>query len=410
MSWWRGRRKLVVIVAATLALIGVVVGYRRLSRRSEAAFETTAVDRGRIMAKVTATGTLSALVTVQVGAQVSGRLSQIFVDFNSQVTKGQVLAKLDPDFFSAALEQTRANYTAAQANVLKAKVQATDADRQFKRAQSLAERDLIAAADRDTAQATADAARAQVQSAEASLEQSRAALHQAEVNLTYTTIVSPINGIVLSRSVDVGQTVAASLQAPVLFLIAEDLSKMQVDTSVAEADVGKLSPGMEASFTVDAYPAERFHGKVRQIRNAPQTVQNVVTYDVVIDVNNADLKLKPGMTANVTFVHADKTDVLRVPNAALRFRPPPEMLGRPARGASEAKTPDKAAATPDQRTVWVLREKTPQPLIIRTGVSDGTLSEVTSGHLEAGDQVITDLKAGRATNPQASGGPPRRMF
>src|SRR5689334_8590844 len=274
-------------------------------------YETVKADRGRIVARVTATGTLSALVTVQVGSQVSGRISELHADFNSQVKKGQVIAKIDPELFRAAVEQARANYAAAKGNLEKAQAQAVDAQRQFERAKALAERQLIATADRDTAESTAAAAKAQVAASQGRLEQASASLHQAQTNLEYSIIKSPIDGVVISRSVDVGQTVAASLSAPTLFTIADDLKKMQVDTSVAEADVGKLKADMPATFVVDAYPQEKFRGKVRQIRNAPTSVQNVVTYDAVIDVDNPDLKLKPGMTANVTFVFAEKTDVVR---------------------------------------------------------------------------------------------------
>ncbi|HKP57073.1 MAG TPA: efflux RND transporter periplasmic adaptor subunit, partial [Polyangiales bacterium] len=297
-------------------------------------FETTQLSRGPIVAKVTASGTLSALVTVQVGSQVSGRIKKLHATFNSEVKKGQVIAELDPQLFKAALEQSRANHSAAKGDLLKAKVQAADAERQLTRTRELAQRNLVAQAELDTAQANADVANAQVAASSGRLEQARAALNQAEVNLTYTTISSPIDGVVISRNVDEGQTVAATMQAPILFVIAEDLRKMQVDTSVAEADVGKLKPEMAASFTVDAYPSERFEGKVRQIRNSPQTVQNVVTYDAVVDVQNPELKLRPGMTANVTFVFADAADALRVPNAALRFRPSAELTG--ARGGAEA--------------------------------------------------------------------------
>jgi HlyD family secretion protein len=289
-------------------------------------------------------------------------------------------------------------------------------------------------------------------------------MHQADVNLQYSTIKSPIDGVVISRSVDVGQTVAASLQAPTLFTIAEDLAKMQVDTSVAEADVGKLRPEMNATFLVDAYPQERFRGKVRQIRNAPQTVQNVVTYDAVIDVENPDLKLKPGMTANVTFIYAEKSEVLRVPNAALRFRAPAELTKKAETSASNASAPNAAASSnvpnaapatvgsadkpvsdrprqgrggegrsgegrgggqrgpreePDQRTVWVLPMLgDPRSVRIRTGISDGTLTEVIEGDLHAGDALITEMSGGADDKPTTAappgGGPPggglRRVF
>jgi HlyD family secretion protein len=254
-------------------------------------------------------------------------------------------------------------------------------------------------------------------------------LFRSEVNLAYTNIISPTDGTVISRNVDVGQTVAASLQAPTLFLIAEDLRKMQVDTSVAEADIGKLQPGMSATFTVDAYQNDKFIGVVRQVRNSPQTVQNVVTYDAVIDVGNPDFKLKPGMTANCTFVWAEKDDALRIPNAAMRFRPPADLLAslnpnpnrtpgqrvRPA--GADASQPGGAAKSgsagagsdPTRKTVWVLRDGKPKPVRIRSGVSDGSLTEVVEGELAEGDLVITDMSGGTSA-AQPAGGFPRRAF
>ncbi len=406
----RRQRIVAVVVGAVLAAGVGVWRWRAAASRPAPRVDTARVDRGRILAKVTATGTLSAIVTVQVGSQVSGRIQALHADFNSKVKKGQRIAKIDPQLFQAAVEQARANLVAAQGNLAKAKAQAVDAQRQLARNRALAERKLIAQADLDTSQSNADAAEASVQAAQGAVEQARAALGQAQVNLAYTDIVSPTSGVVISRNVDVGQTVAASLQAPTLFVIAEDLGKMQVDTSVAEADVGRLRAGMPASFTVDAYQSEVFQGTVRQIRNAPQNVQNVVTYDAVIDVANPELKLKPGMTANVTFVYADKDDVLRVPNAALRFRPTPDTVaalrgeggsrgaggnrrggarGDPAASAGAAGGAGAAAATPDRRTVWVMRA-TPTPIRIRTGISDGTVTEVVEGELTPGDAVITD--------------------
>ena len=332
------RRRLVLLAAAVILVAAAVLAWRGTRKPAVLSFETAPADRGPLTAKVTASGTLSALVTVQVGSQVSGRLSEVLVDYNAPVKKGQLIARIDPQLFDAAVEQAKANLAAARGNLEKAKAQAIDADRIAKRTAALAEQKLVADADRDTADSNADAARAAVAAAQGQLQQAAAGLHQAEVNLAYTRIVSPTNGSVISRNVDVGQTVAASLQAPTLFVIAEDLARMQVDTNVAEADVGKLQAGMAATFAVDAFPGERFEGVVRQIRYAPQTVQNVVTYDAVIDVDNPELKLRPGMTANVTFVYADRDDALRVPNAALRFRPSAEVLAslRAESGAKRA--------------------------------------------------------------------------
>jgi HlyD family secretion protein len=396
-------------------------------------YETVSVDRGPLVAKITATGTLSALVTVQVGSQVSGRLQDILVDFNAPVKKGQIIARIDPQLFRAAIEQAQANSVAAKANQVRAEVQSVQSDRQYQRIKALAEQKLVSPSDADTAQAQADADRANVEAAKAAVQQTSAALHQAQVNLDYTTIVSPINGVVISRNVDVGQTVAASLQAPTLFVIAEDLRKMQVDASVSEADVGKLQPGMDAVFTVDAFPGDKFHGSIRQIRNAAQTLQNVVTYDAVIDVQNPDLRLRPGMTASVTFVYAERGDALRVPNAALRFRPAPDVIAR-MRGQKDGaqKRPGGAMGTgmgqqatgqhgpqrgakddPTQRTVWVVRGATADPVLVHTGVSDGTLTEVLEGKVAAGDKLVTDVpdKPGASSTGAPPGGGPRvRMF
>ncbi len=451
------RAVLAVLPLAVLAGAGVGVWrWRAAHRKPPVEFETTPVDRGRIVSRVTATGTLSALVTVQVGTQVSGTVQKLFADFNSEVKKGQLIAKIDPRLFEASLEQARANHEAAAGNLAKAEAQERDAGRQFDRQKNLLDRKLIAQADYDTSQANLEVARGATAAARGTLAQAKAALSQAQVNLNMTSILSPTDGTVISRSVDVGQTVAASLSAPTLFVIAKDLREMQVDTSVAEADVGKLSAGMPASFSVDAFPGEKFRGKVRQIRNAPQTLQNVVTYDAVIDVDNPDLKLRPGMTANVTFVSAEKDDVLRVPNAAMRFKPAPEIfvaLGMPAppnrgkdggerRGGGSGPS-GAAAAGPhggggpgpgagagpgawkahagggargdgpsDKRTVWVLRSGRPQMVPIRVGLSDGSTTEVVEGDLHEGDPLIIDASANETAGaaPTGPGGGLRRLF
>jgi HlyD family secretion protein len=434
-----------VVVLVAVAAVATKVVLKRRAARPPVQWETAAVDRGRIVARVTATGILSALVTVQVGSQVSGRVQQLFVDFNSPVKKGQIIAKIDPQLFQASLEQARANFAAAEGTLLKAKVMANQAELDFKRQQNLSERKLVAPADFDVATSNLAAARAQVAVNLGNLQQAKAALNQARVNLAYTSIVSPTDGVVISRSVDVGQTVAASLAAPTIFVIAEDLRKMQVDTSVAEADVGKLTAGMDATFIVDAYPGERFKGKVRQIRNAAQTLQNVVTYDAVIDVDNSELKLRPGMTANVNFVFANRDDVLRIPNAALRFRPSTEVFtalkleppkrtrsgdgadggkGQPGGGAGarqRAGSGGGASASaddaPDRKVVWVLKGGMPSSTRVKTGTTDGTKTEVVEGPLAEGDQVITDAtltEAAKSSSPALpgapAGGPGRRPF
>jgi HlyD family secretion protein len=455
------KRQLTWII--TIVLIGAAgvaayyYFYVRGARDKGPTYETVLVDRGPVVAQLMATGNLSPLVTVQVGSQVSGRISHLAVDFNSVVKKGQVIAKIDPQIFQAAVEQSRANQLSADAGLVKARVQLAEAERQFKRTTELASRKLVATADEDTARANFDAAKAQVVAAQAAVAQARATLNQTRINLAYTTIFSPIDGVVISRNVDVGQTVAASLQAPTLFTIAEDLAKMQVHASVAEADIGRIREGMEITFGVDAYTKERFKGLIWQIRNSPQTVQNVVTYDVVVNVDNSDLRLKPGMTANVTFVYAEASNVLRAANAALRFRPPAALLARSKRhrGGSAAEGVASAATTasgrekqegqasgrgkregqekkhrehrearkggsassqpsglaPDQRHVWVLRDGVPRQVTIRVGISDGTRTVILDGPVEQGDELIINVLGDldKGSGPAKGGlfGPPR---
>lgn len=451
------RSRTVVATVLALAILGggafAFIKWRKAHAKPAVEFETAKVDKGRITSRVTATGTLSALVTVQVGSQVSGRIQKLFVDFNSPVKKGQLIAQIDPQLFQAAVDQSRANYVAAVGGLAKADAQAKDAKRQFDRAKGLLEKKLIAQADYDTAEANLDVANAGVAMAKGSLEQGKATMHQNQVNLDYTKILSPTDGVVISRSVDVGQTVAAAMSAPTLFVIAQDLRKMQVDTSVAEADIGKLKPEMAATFTVDAFPGEKFRGKVRQIRNAATTVQNVVTYDAVIDVDNEELKLRPGMTANVTFIWAEKNDAVRVPNAALRFKPAAEIFtalgqqppatvkdsgaakGRPsglpgmpgmggppagggrrsgggqgAGGGATSRT--RGDDNNDKRTVWLNKGGQLQSVAVRTGISDGALTEVIEGGLQPGDAVVTDATVGGtgATAATSSSGGMRRLF
>jgi HlyD family secretion protein len=327
----KGKAKSAVTALLVLAVAGAgLVGYRmwRGGGEEPVSYSAVPVTRGRIASQVTATGTLSPLVTVQVGSQVSGRIQALHADFNSTVTKGQVIARIDPQLIESEVARARANLSAASATVTRADAELRDARQKWERASALASKQLVAQADADSARAAFDAASAGVASARAQLAQSRASLKQAETNLAYTTIVSPIDGVVISRDVDVGQTVAASLQAPTLFTIAEDLAKMQVHTSVAESDVGTLANGMPVEFTVDAFPGERFRGEVQQVRYSPTTVSNVVTYNAVVAVDNPQLKLRPGMTADVTFLTEERQDALSVPNAALRFRPPPEALAQ----------------------------------------------------------------------------------
>ncbi len=398
LEWLRRHwRALTPVLLVLLALAAALVFEALRPRRAAPSafrFETAAVTRGPIQARVTASGTVSALVTVQVGSQISGRIQWLGADFNTVVRKGQVVARIDPSLYAAAVEQARARVLTASANRQLAESQQANVGVQAERNRTLRKQSFVAQSALDDSETALRVAAAQARAAAAQEADARATLHQAEINLAYTTILAPIDGVVISRNVDVGQTVAATLQSPTLFLVAQDLRKMQVDTSVAEADVGRIAGGMAATFTVDAYPAETFHGTIREVRNAPQTVQNVVTYDAVIDVENAELKLKPGMTANVTVVYADRTDVLRLPNAAVRFRAPPAMV------ASAQAAP---ALRPDQRLVWLLQDGQPRPAAVRIGVSDGVLSEVLEDGLAPGDTVVTEAVAPTKSGPGSYG-------
>lgn len=390
------------LVLAALVGLGLVL-WRCTAGSTEApSYETAPIDRGDVVARVSTSGSLSAVVTVEVGSQVSGRIQSLHADFNSVVKRGERIAKIDPALFEAAVAQAAANVAAARGNLERLRVQAEEAARQARRATQLFEQQLISETDRDNAVSNSRAAAASVMQAQGQLDQALASLRQAQTNLRYTDILAPTDGIVISRAVNVGQTVAASLQAPVIFTIAQDLREMEVHTNVAESDIGRLRAGMEASFTVDAYPGERFRGKIREIRNAPQIVQNVVTYDAVIDVANPDLKLKPGMTATVTVIAEERTDVLRVPNTALRFRPDAAATGGDAASARPAaRRPD---ADPTLRTVWVLERGAPQPREIRIGLSDGRYTEVTGGALAIGEAVIVGAVGGAAPPPRGMRG------
>ncbi len=313
-----------IVLAAVAGSVGAYYKYR--GGDAEAKVSTLPVTRGEIIEAVGASGTLQAVNTVQVGTQVSGIIKALHADFNSIVHKGQVVAELDPSLFQTQIEQARANLARSEADMDRLKVSLDDARTKLKRTQELSARKLVATQDLEAAEVAVRAADAQIKSAQAQVVQAQASLNQNQVNLQHTIIQAPIDGIVISRNVDVGQTVAASMQAPTIFIIAADLTKMQVNASVDESDVGRIRPGQHVRFRVDAYPTDEFIGTVSQVRLQPVTVQNVVTYATVIDVPNPQLKLKPGMTANVTIEVARRENVLRIPNAALRFRPTADVF------------------------------------------------------------------------------------
>src|SRR6516225_1538946 len=390
-------------VLLLIAAIGAGAGafyYRH--NGNEVQVNTSSVSRGEIVDTVGATGTLQAVVTVQVGSQVSGTINWLGADFNSIVKKGQVIARLEPSLFEAEVAQAKANLIKSQADVEHNKVALTDAQQKYARTKELAARNLLPQSDLDAAKIAVDSAEAMLRSSEATVEQAKATLNQNEVNLEHSIIEAPIDGIVTQRSVDVGQTVAASMQAPTLFIIAADLTKMQVNANIDESDVGRMRPHQNVSFRVDAYPNETFHGSVNQVRLNPTTVQNVVTYSTIIDVPNPELKLKPGMTANLQVEIARRSNVLRIPNAALRFRPTkdifdalkqpmPEELNRGfGRGGGRGQNAQGGQGGPGG-----------QP---GAGASTGSGQAPGSGGTQAADQTKSGKNAPAGKNPSAGSG------
>ena len=491
------KRRLFLIISVLCLVTMGGGGYlyaRALANRH--VYRTVPVTRGALASAVSATGTLNAVITVQVGSQVSGQVKEMFVDFNSTVNKGQVIARINPDLFEAQVNQAKAQLDGAEAMVLnqqaviektradlessraalasshaqtlKSQVAVVDGKRNLGRQHDLLTRSLIAQADEDAAQVQYDSAVAQYESSaaqeraagaalrsaegqlkvadtllknlQAQVAQNEANLAQAKLSLGYTIIRAPVDGVVVARNVDIGQTVAASLQAPVLFVIAQDLSKMQVDTNVDEADVGRVQVGQQATFTVDAFPGRTFRGAITQVRKAAQILQNVVTYDVVVSADNSDLKLLPGMTANIKVVTDQRDGVLQVPNAALRFRPPgveadaprnpsepprgpaaptgearpggdrrPPSEGRPAGTRTAADAPPRRGGGQPGR-VWVMGDDgKPRPVAVQLGISDGTRSEVLAGPLTEQSQVIIST-GGPSDKNSRTGTEPRLRF
>jgi HlyD family secretion protein len=478
-------KKKLLRILVLVVLLAVVAGVLLSNRRNPAAeannFFTTPAALGPLKKVVSATGVVQTVLTVQVGSQVSGQVEELYADFNSVVKRGQLLAKLDTRNLDAQVANSKASVAAAQARVKSAqadikthaanlqnskasldgaRVARANAELQFQRAKELSQRGVASKNDYDTAQLNFETADSRYEQAKASLEQveaqdaqidaaveqakavlqqANADLERAEINLGYANIFSPVDGVVISRSVDVGQTIAASLQSPTLFTIATDLGRMQVSASVDEADIGNISEGATVTFTVDAYPNDVFVGKIAEIRLSPQTVQNVVTYSVILAIDNPGNKLKPGMTANISVTVAERPNVLKVPNAALRYSPPnAENIGDPsapaapsrggARGGAEkeaaaGRTTDRASlplapgqkwdpgdkirfATSSQTAsrpgiVWVLNEaRQPQLRKVMVGITDGASTEIASGDLHSGDLVII----GDSTQAENRGG------
>jgi HlyD family secretion protein len=380
------KRILGSIALAALAVLALSAFWLR--RSDPDAFVTAAIARTDLAHAIAATGAVNPVTTVQVGTYVSGPIQELSCDFNTRVKAGQRCARIDPRPYQVALDQARANLSAAQAQLAKDRASLDYAKSVYESDRGLVEQGVVSRETFENDRSTYEQARAQVRVDEATIAQRKAALDAAQVNLDYTEIVSPVDGVVVSRNVDVGQTVAASFQTPTLFLIAQDLTQMQVDASVSESDIGDVKNGQKATFTVEAFPGRTFEGRVAQLRQAPITVQNVVTYDVVIGVSNDDLALLPGMTANVHIVTDERAGVLAVPLQALRFHP------QGADGKRGGESGDGA------REVWVLRDDGPQPVAVRVGIDDGSSVEVAGDGLAEGDRVVVDRAGERASTQQ----------
>ena len=396
-------RRWTITLAAVLIAAVMAIYVRTTTAPDEPTFVTAPVTRGDVVETVDATGTLQAVTTVQVGTQVSGTIKALHADFNSNVRRGQVIAELEPSLLRAQVEQAQASIVRLEADARRAVVQRDDALRKLNRARELSGKELLPATDLETAQATAHGAEAAVDAANAQIVQARASLHQAEVNLAHTIITAPIDGTVISRNVDVGQTVAASMQAPTLFVIARDLTKMQVNASVAESNIGRIEAGQPATFRVDAYPGTTFTGRVSLVRLDPIVEQNVVSYITTIDVPNPQLRLKPGMTATVAIEIDRASRVLRIPNAATRVRPSAGIFAALAQPIPEALPIEQWAddeegaigtsAAARWAEVWLLRSGRLEPVAVRLGTADAIHTAVLEGNLEEGAEVVTAIHA-----------------
>jgi HlyD family secretion protein len=429
---------LVLVIAAG----GVAAVWIQRTGAGAVQYRTAKLERGNLQATVASSGAVNPVALVTVGTQVSGQIRDLFVDFNSEVKAGQLLAQIDPETFEyrvrsaqadvdaarAAVATAQANLLAALTQVSRAQVDLTEAQRDLDRKQSLVEKQFIAQSEADKAralvntsrealkavQAQVGVAQAGVKSAEASVAQRDAALAQAGIDLARTRITSPVNGIVIKRAIERGQTVAASLQAPELFIIAQNLRDMQVEAAIDESDVGRLRTGQKASFTVDAYPGQTFEGQIRQVRKAASNVANVVTYVAVVGFSNTDSKLLPGMTANVRVVTEERQDVLKVPNGALRVRiagPDPVAAGKPRVSAA----PEAGSSGPRGRIYLIGKDGKPSAVNVRLGVSDGSMTELLPGpqaatELAAGAEVIVGAKSAGVSGAKPPGGGPRPPF
>jgi HlyD family secretion protein len=389
------RKKLIILgLPAVLVAVGLYLALAPSSGdEPEITYVTVPVEKGTLKAEITSSGTVRPVVEVLVGSQVSGTIKEMYADFESQVKKGELIALIDPDMFDAKAAQARADLESAKASLEKAEVTAVDEVRTLKRKEGLIEQHSISQSDYDTAKTKADAAVAQVAVDRAKVSQMAAKLRETELQLQYTRIIAPVKGVVTARSMDVGQTVTAGFQTPVLYKIAEDLTRMQVNTNVDEADIGRVRLGQKATFTVPAFPEEYFSASVSQIRNDPKVEQNVVTYNVILEVDNTDLRLRPGMTANVQILLSEVHDAVMVPDQALRFSPPEQVRAKL----------EIPPLQPGSRRLWKLEDKNRvKPLSVGVGVVGTERVQVLSQELKPGDKVVVDAtvkKKGGAPAP-----------
>lgn len=386
-------KKIIIIILICLAAL-FFMGFLFKNKKEAKNYVTEPLTKRTITQIVEASGTINPVQTVSIGSQVSGQISAIYVDYNSEVKKGQLLAEIDTSLFEAQVNQAKATIDNARANL--AKIQATTANDKLTltRYRNLYKKGFIAKSELDLAESTYSADLAQVKSAQAQINQALASYSTAASNLRYTKITSPVDGVVISRAVDVGQTVAASFQTPELFSVAQDLTQMQIEASVSEADIGKVKKEQDVEYTLDGYPDETFKGKVSQVRISPTTVSNVVTYSVIIDVENDEMKLIPGMTANVSIITSKKENILCAKSTALKFTPNTDGKGEKF----------------DKQGIWLLADGEPKRVEIVTGVNDDTYTEIISNNLKDGDMVILSIEEkGKGKNKQMQGRPPR-MF
>jgi HlyD family secretion protein len=463
-------KKKILLTIAGLAVAGAILGLTVFKghKNGVVKYRTEALAKGDLEALVVTSGALNPVRLVEVGSQVSGKIDKLYVDFNSQVKAGQILAELDQSLLKAKIDQNNANYLSAVASLERSKVTLDNLKKKYERSLSLFDKNLISFEEKEAAEAAYLGAKADLQSSDARLAQAKSLLDSSKVDLAYATIRSPIDGIVINRLINIGQTVAASFQAPKLFEIANDLSKMQVECDVDEADIGKVKEGQKVRFTVDSFPNETFFGTVNQVRYSPTVTSNVVTYTTIVDVDNPGMKLRPGMTATVSIISGEAKNVLRVPNAALRFTPnlPAEEMqkimkeagermaarrrqeggseqtgggpeaGAPGQNAPAAATPqairpgeggqrptissqDQGAAAPQgarlrqPSRVWIQDENGKlQVVFIRPGVADNSYTEVLRGELQEGQKVVIGTEGGPivAATPGGPGQPGRMMF